>query len=163
MRRLTVALAVLALSIQFGTTLLDACGAKFLVATGSVFWQRSQRTTHPADILLYQHSRDKEIVEFVAKLRAMLKEMGHEVTVADGEAALRADAGGKFTVVMLKLDEARRLKPTITSALPKASILPMDVFLKQPEIAVAKQEFGRILVLPATPREVFSTVDTAYR
>jgi hypothetical protein len=37
------------------------------------------------------------------------------------------------------------------------------VFLRQPEIAVAKQEFGRVLVLPATAKEVFSTVDAAYR
>ena len=163
MRRQIVAVAVVALSFQFSTTLMEACGAKFLVATGSVFWQRSQRTTHPADILLYQHSRDKDVVEFTAKLGAMLKEMGHKVTVADGEAALRAGSRGKFTVVMLKLDEARRLKPVIASGLPKASILPMDVFLKQPELTVARQEFGQILNLPATPKDVFSTVDTAYR
>jgi CheY-like chemotaxis protein len=163
MKRLVVAAATLAIVLQCGTTLLEACGAKFLVATGSAFLQRLQRTRQPANILIYQHTRDSDVVEFVTKLRAMLRDMGHQVTVADGEAALRDSAGGKFTVVMLKLDEARRLKVNIASALPNAAILPMDALVTQPVIAVARQEFGRMLVLPATTKEVFSTVEAANR
>ena len=151
------------MSVQFGTTLLEACGAKFLVATGSAFLQRSQKTRHPANILVYQHSREADVVAFVTKLRAMLKDMGHQVTVADGEGELRSASGGTFNVVMLNLDEARRLKPSIAAGLPRATILPMDALITQPVIALAKQEFGRMLVLPATTREVYSTVEAAYR
>jgi hypothetical protein len=39
----------------------------------------------------------------------------------------------------------------------------MDALITQPVIARAKQDFGRMLVLPATSREVFSTVEAAYR
>jgi hypothetical protein len=162
MKRLCALVAALTIWVPLGTTLLDACGAKFLVATGSVFWQRSQRTPHPAKILVYQHSRDAEVVEFVAKLRAMLKEMGHEVTVADSEAGLLGRSG-EYNVVMLALSEARRLKSGITAGMPQTKILPIKAFPNQPEIALARQEFGRLLVLPAAPKEVFSTVEAAHR
>ena len=161
MKRLLAAVAVTIVSLQLGTTLAEACGAKFLVATSSALLQRLQRTRHPANILVYQHTRDTDVVEFVTKLRSMLTAMGHTVTVADGEDALRGASGGKFSVVMLKLDEARRLKASLASTLPEATILPMDALVTQPVIAVAKQEFGRMLVLPATTKEVFSTVEAA--
>ena len=163
MRRFMVLVAVCVLSAPTGTALLEACGAKFLVATGSALWQRSQRSRHPAKILVYQHSRDADVVEFVAKLRTMLTGMGHHVTVADGPQALSDASGGDFNVVMLELDEARRLKASLESTLPNAAILPMDALITQPVIARAKQDFGRMLVLPATSREVFSTVEAAYR
>jgi hypothetical protein len=162
MRRFIVLVAVFTLWVPAGTALLEACGATFLVATGSALWQRSQRTRHPANILVYQHSRDADVVEFVAKLRTMLTTMGHHVTVADGQPAL-SDASGNFNVVMLELDEARRLRTSIESKLPNAAILPMDALVTQPVIARAKLDFGRMLVLPATSREVFSTVEAAYR
>jgi hypothetical protein len=163
MRRFIVLVAVFTLWVPAGTTLLEACGAKFLVATGSALWQRSQRSTHPANILVYQHSRDAEVVEFVAKLRTMLAAMGHHVTVADGQQALSDASAGHYNLVMLELNEARRLKTSIESKLPNAAILPMDALVTQPVIARAKQDFGRMLVLPATSREVFSTVEAAYR
>lgn len=163
MKRMLAVVAVVTMLVQFGTTLLEACGAKFLVATGSAFLQRSQRTRHPANILLYQHTRDADVVEFVTKLRVMLRDMGHQVTIAESEAQLRDAANGSINVVMLKLDEARRLKPTIRSTLPNAAILPMDALVTQPVIVLAKQEFGRMLVLPATTKEVFSTVEASYR
>jgi hypothetical protein len=112
---------------------------------------------------VYQHSREADVVAFVTKLRTMLTHMGHQVTVADGEGELRDASGGRFNVVMLNLDEARRLKPGIVLALPKATILPMDALVTQPVIALAKQEFGRMLVLPATTKEVYSTVEAAHR
>src|SRR6187431_275726 len=132
MKRLITVVAAVAMSVQFGTARLDACGAKFLVATGSAFLQRLLRTRHPANILLYQHTRDKEVVEFVTKLRGMLRDMGHQVTVADGEAALRDASGGKFNIVILKLDEARRLKASVAAGLPDAAILPMEALVTQP-------------------------------
>src|SRR4030095_13146898 len=107
------------------------CGAKFLVATGSALWQRSQRTRHPASILVYQHSRDADVVEFVAKLRTMLPAMGHHVMVADGQQALNDASAGNFNLVMLELDEARRLKGSLESKLPNAAILPLDTRVTQ--------------------------------
>ena len=97
-------------------------------------------------------------------LERMLGASGYRVvTVADGEAALRDASGGKFNIVILKLDEARRLKASVAAGLPDAAILPMEALVTQPVIALAKQEFGRMLVLPATTKEVFSTVEAAYR
>ena len=163
MKKALVLAAAAMMSAQAATAVVEACGAKFLVATGSAFWQRSQRTLHPANILVYQHNRETDVVEFVTKLRGMLGAMGHKVTVADGEAELRNASGGKFSVVMLQLDEARRLKASLAATLPNAAILPMEALVTQPVIAVAKQEFGRMLVLPATTKEVFSTVEAAHK
>lgn len=163
MKRLLTAITALVIWAQFGPAVMEACGAKFLVATGTAQLQRSQRTKHPARILVYQHSRNADTVAFVTKLRDMLKGMGHQVSVADGEAGLKDVSGSTFNVVMLRLEEARRLKSVVTSAQPNATILPMDALVPSPVIAVAKQEFGRMLVLPATTHEVYSIVEDAHR
>jgi hypothetical protein len=163
MKRLLTIITAVLIWAQFGPAVVEACGAKFLVATGTAFLQRSQRTRHPARILVYQHSRHADTVAFVSKLRDMLKGMGHQVTIADDEAELRDAPDGAFNVVMLKLDEARRMRSGLASSLPNATILPMDALVPSPVIALAKQEFGRMLVLPATTNEVYSIVEDAHR
>jgi hypothetical protein len=124
-------------------------------------FQKLKRSTHPKDILVFQHDQDKGNIEFVSKLEGFVKGMGHRVKVVVGEAALRNEAGGKFTLVMMHLDEARRLKSTVQSALPNAAILPMKEFVTTPEQAAARAEFGRMLALPAKESDVFSTIEAS--
>ena len=163
MRRFLIPMTLAVAVVSFAEAALDACGAKFLVATSAVMWQRTHRSTRPANILIYQHNRETDVVEFVTKLQGMLKGVGHKVTIAAGVTELRGAANGKFNVVMLGLDQARQLKADIKSALPDAAILPMDAFTTQPVEAAAKAEFGRLLVLPATTKDVYSAVEALAR
>jgi hypothetical protein len=141
-----------------------ACGAKFLVATRSARLQRLQRAARPANILVYQHDTDAGVVEFMGALRDTLAGVGHRVTIVESEAALRQAAQtSDFNVVMLQLDQARRLRGNVESWAPDASILPMAAFVTRPDAASAKEEFGQILALPTKTSQLFSVVQAAYR
>jgi len=163
MRRLILPAAVLTVCVQLGAPVLEACGAKFLAVTGSARLQRTRHTTRPATILLYQHDSDAGLTEFMAKLQNVLIGVGHKVTLVTSEAALRdAAANSEYKLVMMQLGAARRLRSDLQSRSPHAVILPMEAFVTRPERARLKQEFGRVLELPTTDRQLFSVVEAAY-
>ena len=162
MRRLMVLVAVLAVVAHLGIPVLEACGAKFLVATRSARFQRAQRATRPANILLYQHNDDAGVGEFMAALQSTLKDVGHKVTLVATEAALHDTASNnQFNVVMMQLDTARRLRGNLKSWSPDAAILPMKEFVTRPEASRAKEEFGQMLALPVKTSQLFSVVEAA--
>ena len=164
MRRLIVPAAVLTVCVQLCVPVLEACGAKFLAVTSSARLQRARHTTRPATILLYQHDSDTGVAEFMAKLQNVLTGVGHKVTLVTSEAALfDAAAGSEYKLVMMQLDEARRLRSDLQSRSPRAVILPMKSFVTRPERARLKQEFGRVVELPTTDRQLFSVVEGAYQ
>jgi hypothetical protein len=164
MRAFVVLVVVLTGFVQMSGRVLEACGAKFIVATKSPRFLLAQRATRPATILLYQHTTDPDVVEFIVELRNVLSGVGHKVTVATSEAALRDAAGRqKFTVVMMQLDAARRLRAVLTAWSPGAAILPMKKFVAGAEAARVKEEFGQMLKLPTTDRELLSVVRDAQR
>jgi hypothetical protein len=163
-RNILACVVVAAMSGQVGAGVLEACGAKFLVATRSARFQRAQHTAHPAKILVYQHNADSGVIEFTSALKDTLSGVGHQVTIVSGEAALRdAARGGDFNIVMMQLDEAHRLKGDLKSWLPNASILPMGAYVTRPAAAEAKEEFGQVLTLPTKTAQLFSVVQAAYR
>ena len=164
MRRLIVSAAVLTVCVQLGVPVLEACGAKFLAVTRSARFQRAQHTTRPATILLYRHNSDADLAEFMTKLQNMLIEIGHRVTLVTSEDDLR-DAAGRsaFNVVMMQLDAARRLQNDVKSRSPRAVILPMEAFVTKAQSAQLKNEFGQVLTLPTTDRQLFSVVQAASR
>ena len=115
-------------------------------------------------ILIYQHTADANVVEFIAELRKLLNGVGHKVTLVTSEAALRDVAGRqRFNVVMMQLDAARRLRSDLTSWSHGAAILPMKEYVPGAEAARVKEEFGQLLKLPATPQDVLSVVRAANR
>ena len=162
MRKLIVLLAVLTGVVDMSGRVLEACGAKFLVATGSPLLPRAERTTRPAAILVYQHNDDPGVVEFIVELRNLLNGVGHKVTVVTSEAALRDAASRQnFNVVMMQLDAARRLRNDLSSWSHGAAIVPMKPYVGGAEAARVKEEFGRLLKLPTTPHVVLSVVRAA--
>jgi CheY-like chemotaxis protein len=147
-----------------GEPVLEACGAKFLVATRSARFQRMQRATRPANILVYRHTDEAGVVEFIAALESTLERAGHSVTLATSESALRTETQtGEFNVVMMQLDEARRLRSNLAAWEPGAAILPMAAFLTKPQSSQAKQEFGQVLALPLKDTQLFAVVQGAAR
>ena len=164
MRKLIVLLVVLTAFVDMSSRVLEACGAKFLVVTKSPRFHLGQRTTRPATILVYQHDDVAGVVEFIAAAQNALNGVGHKVTVVTSEAALRdATRRQTFNVVMMQLDAARNLRSDLTSWSPGAVILPMKEFVPGAEAARVKGEFGHLLTLPTTDRELLSVVKAAYR
>lgn len=164
MRAFIVLVAVLTGFVQLSGRVLEACGAKFIVATKSPRFQLAHRTPRPATILLYQHTPDPDVAGFIVELRNVLKSVGHKVSIATSETALREAAGRqKFDVVMMELDAARRLRNDLTSWSGGAAILPMKQYVPGAEAARVKEEFGQMLKLPTTDRELLSVVRDAHR
>jgi hypothetical protein len=164
MRTLIVPVMILASCAYMNSPVMEACGAKFLVATRSPRFQRAQRPTKPATILLYQHSQEADVVEFMGLLQSTLIAVGHTVTLATSEEALRVAATTqKNDVVMMQLDAARRLRSALGSRSPDAAILPMKAYVTRAEAARVKEEFGQMLTLPTTDRKLLSVVAAAYR
>ena len=111
-----------------------------------------------------QHSRDAGVVEFLGQLQEALSGVGHKVTLVSSEAALRdAARSQEIDVVMMQLDAARRLRSDLSSGSHAAVILPMKAFVTRAEAARVKQEFGQLLTLPTTDRQLLSVVQAAYR
>lgn len=163
MKKLMVTTAVLAGLAHLGSPILEACGAKFLVAARVARYQRQQYTANPAKILVYRHTNDTEDVEFVAKLKGMLEGVGHSVTVAASEADLRdATRTHDFNIVMMEIDVARQLREDLGSWSPASTVLPIMLFATRREASGAKREFGQVIKLPAKENVVLATVHRAY-
>jgi hypothetical protein len=69
MRVFIVFVVVLSGFLQMSGRVLEACGAKFIVTMKSPRALLAQRATRPATILLYQHTEDVGVVEFIGELR----------------------------------------------------------------------------------------------
>jgi len=170
MKHVVAAVVVVALLTPAGVAIVEACGAKFLVAARSARLQKMQRAAKPANILLYQHSDDPkqdaaDLEDLTTGMSVLLDKVGHSVTVAASEDALRETIrSADFDVVIVQLGAARRLRPDLNSWAPGTTVLPMERYLTKAQAAQAKEEFGQLLKLPATPTEVLSTVrDSARR
>ena len=163
MRKLSVTIAALTVLGYLGSPVLEACGAKFLVATRVARLQRFQHAASPANILVYQHASDTDTAEFAAKLQTWLENVGHSVTIAAAEDELRdAARTNEFNLVMMGLEEARRLQASVTSWSPDLALLPITLYASRSDAVRATREFGHVLELPALTGAVLSTVHDAY-
>lgn len=168
MKNLLVTIAISAIVALASGPVLEACGAKFLVATRAARFQKMQRAAHPANILIYQHSDQPNVdaaglAEFVEKMRTILERVGHTVTVVESEDALQARVrGADFDVVMMELDAARRLRSDIRTWTPGASVLPIGSFLTTSQAALAKEEFGEVVRIPGSDSQMLSSVQKSY-
>jgi hypothetical protein len=150
--------------VHLGVPVLEACGAKYLVANRTARLQRTQRATRPATILLYQHDNNASVVKAITALQGKLNGVGHKVTIVSSEGALREEASSnQFNVVMMQVDAARRLRSDITSLAPHTTILPMQDFATRVEAARVKEEFGQVLALPTLDNQLYSVVQGAYQ
>ncbi len=164
MRKLSVTIAVLTVAAQLGSPVLEACGAKFLVATRIARYQRALFAASPANILVYRHNNEEEVVEFAAALRTVLEDVGHTVTVVTSEGDLQnAARTSDFSLVMMDLDTARQLRGDVESWAPDSALLPIAAYATRPQASRARQEFGQVLKVPARRSEVLSTVHDAVR
>ncbi len=164
MRRLSVTIAILTVLVHLGAPVLEACGAKFLVATRIARYQRALFAANPANILVYQHNSEEEVVEFAAALRTVLEDVGHTVAVVTTEGDLQnAARTNDFSLVMMALDAARLLRGDVESWSPESTLLPIAKYATRPQASRARQEFGRVLKVPARRSEVLSAVHDAVR
>jgi len=169
MKTMLVAFAALALLASVGSGVLEACGAKFLVATKAAQLQKIKRAANPARILVYQHSDDpgdtpEVVAEATSKLRDILEGAGHKVVVAQDEGELRdRSRGDDVDLVMLALASAQRLKGNIESWSPGMHILPITDYPTKAQKAAIKDEFGEVFVTGDGLRAALESVERSYQ
>lgn len=169
MKSLFVVLATSAIVMSAGTGALQACGAKFLVATKAAHLQKIKRVANPARILVYQHSDEPDdtpeiVAEATSKLRQILEGAGHDVVVAQDENALRdLSRDDDIDVVMLALPTARRLKRDVETWSPGMHILPITDFQTKAQKAAIRDEFGEVFVTGDGLRAMLDSVERSYQ
>jgi CheY-like chemotaxis protein len=165
MRTLLAASAALVLVAFAGAGIVEACGAKFLVATRNVMNQKMQRAATTGSVLVYQHADDPEerpedVAESAAELRRLLEGVGHSVVVASDEDALRdLVSRDGVDVVMMGPETARRLKTDVAAWSPGTPILPVAVYPTSAERAQLKDEFGDLSVVGDGQRAFLASIE----
>lgn len=165
MRRLLCGVLFLAAGLALSDTVLDACGSKFLVGARSARYQRLQTALHPSTILFYWEDDPTTVEDDEASwgdVRAAIEKVGHRFEMTTDRSAFEsAVRAGKFEIVMMTLEEARRRKTDVAAIAPDVVLLPFVEFPTRPEYSKAKHEFGQVLKIPATVSQLLSTIDKA--
>jgi len=169
MKTLLVAFTATTLVTVAGVGVVEACGAKFLVATRNAKNIKVQRAAQPGRVLVYTHSDDpadtpETVAEATAVIREWLEGVGHTVLVAPDENALRDRVrGDDVDVVIMGVNSARRLKNDIASWAPGTAILPATATPTGAERARIKGEFGEMFVVGDGKRVALASVERSYQ
>jgi hypothetical protein len=118
MKRLVLVLVVSGVVAGLSDTVLTACGSKFLVASKGARYQRVLASIQPARILFYwpEDASTREEDRWNPAASEMLESAGHTVEVSwNDKTFLHAARGGHFEVLVLPIDDARRLRPDLAS------------------------------------------------
>ena len=164
MKTVFIACAAFLLVASAGAGLVEACGAKFLLATKNVMNQKMQRAASLGRVLVYQYADDPEerpedVAESAAELRRLLEGVGHSVVVASDEGALRdLVTGDGVDVVMMGPETALRLKADLAAWSPGTPILPVALYPTSAQRAQLKDEFGDLAVVGDGQRAFLASV-----
>jgi hypothetical protein len=163
---LVVVLATLGGIAASSDTLLHACGAKFLVSSRGAHYQRVLASIQPTRVLWYwkQDDATKEEDRWNPDASKMMEEVGHTVDVAhDADAFLAAARDGDFDVLIVPIDEARRLRTGMASLPRESAVLPVMLFPTRSVYSEALQEFDVVLKLPTTSAKLLAALEKARR
>ena len=162
MKRLLFFLAFLVGIASLGNAVLNACGAKFLVSSRGVRYQRLLAGIRPAKILVYwkQDESTKKEDRWNPDATKALEKAGHSVEVAFNSDTFRnVTAEGDFDVVMMPLGDARELAVEVALLSPDSVLLPVLYFPTRREYSHAKKEFGNVLRYPTTLDKLLTAVE----
>ncbi len=166
MRKLLFCVIASIVVVGLGMDVLEACGAKFLVASRAARLQRIQVAANPATILLYlslaqaEETSTADAAEGDNAFQELLVKVGHKVQTATGmDEFRRAARTGDFDLVLMELETARELQAEVGSLAPEATLLPVVEFGSRAVKSRAKAEFGNVLNTPTTVDRILATID----
>jgi len=145
---------------------LHACGAKFLVSSHGARYQRVLASLKPTRVLWYweQDEETKDEDRWNPNASKMMEGVGHDVDVAhDADTFLAAARDGHFDVLIVPIDEARRLRPKLGSVALDSTVMPVLFFPTRSEYSGALQEFDIVLKLPTTSAKLLAALEKARR
>jgi len=166
MKALSIAL-VAVVGLGAADSVLEACGAKFLVSSRAARYQRLQ-TSEGGSLFLYWNlapatpEQEQEGRENYEAFRAFLEKVGYSIeATTDANEFRTAARTGDYDIILMPLEAARELRADVAALAPGAALLPVAVFATRAEEAQAEREFGHVLNTPASSQEVLTVLGAA--
>ncbi len=166
MKKLFLVLVVFGGIVGLSDAVLNACGSKFLVSGKGGRYQRVLASIRPTSILWYwqQDENTEEEDRWNPKAEKMLANAGHTVDVTyNADAFLGAAKNGAFDVLVLPIDEARRLQPELAALPPGSAVVPLLKFPTRRQYSQAREEYGVVMKLPTTTDKFLAALEKGRR
>ena len=166
MKKLFLVLVVVGGIVGLSDAVLNACGSKFLVSSRGARYQRVLASIQPTSILWYwqQDGNTEEEDRWNPNAEKMLASVGHTVDVTfDADAFLGAARDGGFDVLLLPIDEARRLQPELAALPPGSAVVPMLQFPTRSQYSQAREEYGVVMKIPTTTDKFLAALEKGRR
>jgi hypothetical protein len=162
MRRIILALGIIAGTVLLSIPTANACGDKSLRIGGGA---RYKRTTRPATILIYIPSNaSAKAVANVPKIRDFLIKWKHKARTVQGldsfNEALRA---GQYDLVLSNLTEAADLQKEIESSSSKPVVIPLVFKVTKPEMAAARTQYRYMVRNPNDGLDYLEAIEEAMK
>ena len=163
MRKIMLALAVLAAGVWLSLPEARACGDKSLRLGRGV---RFRRTDNPASILIYvaPNASSEAVSKAAPRLQSFLKKAGHKSRVVQGEGQLSEALGsGAYDLILSRLDDAADLqrrfdgwgaRPTVVPLIPKAS---------KDEVAAAQRQYRFVVKDASSGEDYLEAIEAAMK
>ena len=169
LRHLLVSLVLVALGglAALGDAVLEACGSKFLVSSRGARYQRVLASIQPTTVLFYwpQDEGTPEEERWDPAAEERLEETaGHTVEVAFDDAEfLSAARTGEFEVLVVPIDDAKRLRADLQPLSGDSAVVPLLMFPTRREYTTAREEYGIVLKLPTTSDKFLAALEKGRR
>jgi hypothetical protein len=162
MHRRMCAFGLILLTVATSSSILLACGDKFLISNRGTRFQRAGALREPAAILIYTNpASELQQVLGGATLDATLRKAGYRPTMVatpdDFEKALNRSG---WDLVLVSAADAT----AVSSRLPKnVAVVPVVVNATNAELMQTRKQYKIVLKAPAKGQSLLSVIDEALR
>lgn len=162
MRRIILALGVVAVTVLLSIPAANACGDKSLRIGGGA---RYKRTTRPATILIYIPSNaSATAVSNVPKIRDFLNKYSHKARTVQGLDSLNeALRSGRYDLVLSNLTQAGSLQKEIESSPSKPVVIPLVFKVTKAEMAAARKQYRYMVKNPNDGLDYLEAIEEAMK
>jgi DNA-binding NtrC family response regulator len=157
MRKIVLAVLLIAGVFLLGIAVVEACGDKALRIGRGI---RFQRTTHPAAVLIYIPSNATR----AAQVQSLLKKVGHKSYAAQGEDSF-SDAlrSGKYDLVFSDLGVASSLGKQIENSPSRPVLVAVVSEGTKAEVAAAQKHYSHLVKNPHSAERYLDALEGAMR
>ena len=157
MRRMVLAMVIIAGIALLSIARADGCGDKALRIGRGI---RFQRTSHPTAVLIYLPSNATR----AAQLQSMLKKVGHKSYAVQGVDSLgEALKSGQYDLVFTDLAAAASLETNIKTSPSKPVLVAVVSEGKKAEVTAAQKRYRYVVKNPHSADQYLDAIEDAMR
>ena len=157
MRRMVIAVLIMAGIELLSIAVADACGDKALRIGRGI---RFQRTSHPTAVLIYIPSNAAR----ASQLQSMLKKVGHKSYAVQGADSLgEALKSGQYDLVFADLAAAASLETNIKTSPSKPVLVAVVSEGRKAEVTAAQRQYRYVVTNPHSADQYLDAIEDAMR